>query len=69
VERVRTLKNIPAAVIRGETSDILSPATLTRMEQEHGSLDAVTIPRTGHAPTLDEPEARAAIDRLLARAA
>jgi pimeloyl-ACP methyl ester carboxylesterase len=53
----------------GETSDILSPATLTRMEQEHGSLDAVTIPRTGHAPTLDEPEARAAIDRLLARAA
>jgi pimeloyl-ACP methyl ester carboxylesterase len=29
--------------------------------------DAVTIPRVGHAPMLDEAEAVAAIDRLLAR--
>jgi pimeloyl-ACP methyl ester carboxylesterase len=26
----------------------------------------VTIPRVGHAPTLDEPEAQAVIERLLA---
>jgi pimeloyl-ACP methyl ester carboxylesterase len=32
---------------------------------EQGEL--VTIPAIGHAPTLDEPEAIAAIDRLLAR--
>jgi pimeloyl-ACP methyl ester carboxylesterase len=29
--------------------------------------EAVTVPRVGHAPTLDEPVARDAIDRLLAR--
>ena len=29
--------------------------------------EAVTIPRVGHAPTLDEPEAVAAIERLLSR--
>jgi pimeloyl-ACP methyl ester carboxylesterase len=31
--------------------------------------EIVTVPRRGHAPTLDEPEAVAAIDRLLARCA
>jgi len=65
----RTLKDIPTTLIRGETSDILSQATLARMEREHPGLEAVTIPRIGHAPTLDEPEAQAAIDRLLARVA
>ena len=30
---------------------------------------AATVPAVGHAPTLDEPEARAAIDALLARCA
>jgi len=28
----------------------------------------VTVPRIGHAPTLDEPEAVAGIERLLDRA-
>ena len=54
-------------MIRGETSDILSPATLERMQAEHDRLEAVAIPGIGHAPTLDEPEAQAAIGRLLAR--
>jgi pimeloyl-ACP methyl ester carboxylesterase len=31
--------------------------------------ELVTVPRVGHAPSLDEPEAVAAIERLLARAA
>ena len=30
-------------------------------------MESVTVPRVGHAPTLDEPEAIAAIDRLLER--
>jgi hypothetical protein len=30
-------------------------------------MTSVTVPRVGHAPTLDEPEAVAAIDALLAR--
>jgi hypothetical protein len=33
--------------------------------QRHPIATLVTLPRVGHAPTLDEPEARAAIDRLL----
>jgi pimeloyl-ACP methyl ester carboxylesterase len=31
--------------------------------------EAVTVPRVGHAPTLDEPEARMAILKLLAKVA
>ncbi|MEC7160466.1 MAG: alpha/beta hydrolase, partial [Pseudomonadota bacterium] len=30
---------------------------------------AATVPGVGHAPTLDEPAAREAIDQLLARVA
>jgi pimeloyl-ACP methyl ester carboxylesterase len=59
------LRDIHMLVIRGETSDILSPATLARMQREHAKLETVTIPGVGHAPTLDEPEAQAAVERLL----
>ena len=30
-------------------------------------MESVTVPRVGHAPTLDEPEAVKAIDALLER--
>lgn len=63
------LKDVPTLVVRGETSDILSPETMARMGEGHARMEAVTIPRVGHAPTLDEPEAQAAIDRLLAKVA
>lgn len=63
------LKDVPVAVVRGERSDILSAATAERMAAELPLAEVVTVPRTGHAPTLDEPEAVAAIDRLLARVA
>jgi pimeloyl-ACP methyl ester carboxylesterase len=62
----RALAGRPALAIRGELSDILSAATLARMKREVPGLDIVTVERTGHAPTLEEPEAQAAIDRLLA---
>jgi pimeloyl-ACP methyl ester carboxylesterase len=62
------LKGIPALVVRGQDSDILSPATFNRMKKERPGLDAVTVPGTGHAPTLEEPEAVAAIDQLLSKA-
>ena len=62
------LRGLPAAVIRGETSDILAEATARAMGERLG-LDVVTVPRTGHAPTLEEPEAVAGIDRVLARVA
>lgn len=63
----RSLKDAPGLVVRGERSDILSAATVERMRAEVPQLESVTVPNVGHAPTLDEPEARAAIDRLLAR--
>jgi pimeloyl-ACP methyl ester carboxylesterase len=61
------LKGRPVALLRGELSDILSAATLAKMAKALPEAEAVTIPRTGHAPTLGEPAAVAAIDRLLAR--
>lgn len=61
------LSGVPSLIVRGELSDLLSGATVDRMLAENPAMEAVTVPRVGHAPTLDEPEAEAAIDRLLAR--
>jgi len=63
------LKGVPSLVVHGELSDLLSRATVERMLAENRAMEAVTVPRVGHAPTLDEPEAEAGIDRLLARVA
>lgn len=61
-------RDIPTLVLRGEQSDLLSAATARRMVAEVGaSAELVTVPDVGHAPVLDEPEATAGIDRLLAR--
>ena len=57
----------PLLILRGETSDILESATAQKMAARPG-VELVTIPRIGHAPTLDEPESVAAIERLLAKA-
>jgi pimeloyl-ACP methyl ester carboxylesterase len=61
------LDGVPSLVLRGEYSDILAPATLARMAAENPAMEAVVVPNVGHAPTLDEPDAVAAIERLLAR--
>ena len=60
------LAAIPMLAIRGATSDILSPATLERMQRTKRGLRVVTAPNRGHAPMLDEPECLAAIDEFLA---
>jgi pimeloyl-ACP methyl ester carboxylesterase len=62
-----SLKGVPMALVRGERSDILSEATAQEMAARHSGLDYVVLPRIGHTPSLSEPEAEAAIDRLLAR--
>ena len=59
----------PLLLVRGELSTILSEATAREMRRRVPELEMVTVPRTGHAPTLAEPEALAAIERLLARVA
>lgn len=64
---IDALAGRPVAILRGARSDILSETTLARMWYRIPGAEVVTIDRVGHAPTLDEPEAVAAIDRLLAR--
>ena len=59
----------PLLVLRGAHSDILSAEVAARMKVRGASTELVTVPGVGHAPTLDEDEAVAAIARLLARAA
>jgi pimeloyl-ACP methyl ester carboxylesterase len=63
----RALAGIPSLVVHGEISDLLSAETVARMKAEVPEMESVTVPNVGHAPTLDEPEAQAAIDRLLER--
>ncbi|MEL6238510.1 MAG: alpha/beta hydrolase [Pseudomonadota bacterium] len=59
------LAGVPMVLVRGELSDLLSPETVKQMGVRNPKMSLVTVPRVGHAPTLDEPEARAAIDALL----
>lgn len=61
------LADKPLLIVRGGTSDILPAAVADRMHREVAGSELVTVADTGHTPTLDEPEAAAAIDRLLAR--
>lgn len=64
----RALEGRPVLVLRGELSDLLSAATVTRMQAELPGLKAVIVPRVGHPPTLAEPAAQQAIADLLAEA-
>jgi pimeloyl-ACP methyl ester carboxylesterase len=51
------LKPIPAMVIRGALSDLLSRDVVGRMQAAKPDLVAVEAPNEGHAPTLEEPGA------------
>jgi pimeloyl-ACP methyl ester carboxylesterase len=61
----RALMNIPTAVLRGELSDILLQDTVDRMKSEKPDLQVTIVANRGHAPTLDEADAREAISRLI----
>ena len=62
------LDGVPLLVVRGALSDVLPAAVAERMTARPGA-ELVNVPDVGHAPTLDEPEAAAAIERLLAKMA
>ncbi len=62
---LRALAGRPAVLVRGELSIILSAETLAAMADELPGARTVTVPATGHAPTLDELSVRAAIDAML----
>jgi hypothetical protein len=61
----KSLQSLPVLTLRGELSDLLTETTVSRMQQWHPSMSAALIPNRGHAPTLNEPASRAAIDRFL----
>tara|TARA_B100000678_G_scaffold178062_2_gene148530 strand:- start:469 stop:1356 length:888 start_codon:yes stop_codon:yes gene_type:complete len=66
-EAFDSLAGSPLLLVRGALSNLLSEDTVAQMKARIGTMEIVSVPDTGHAPTLEEPEAAAAIDALLAR--
>jgi pimeloyl-ACP methyl ester carboxylesterase len=59
------LRSVPAMLLRGENSELLSVQTAAQMKAQKPDLVTVTVKDRGHVPFLDEPEAVAAIDAFL----
>lgn len=63
----QALAAVPVLVVRGALSDILSSEGVDAMLRVKPELEVAEVPDTGHAPTLEEPEAWDAIAAFLAR--
>jgi pimeloyl-ACP methyl ester carboxylesterase len=61
----RLARKRPTLLIRGGTSDLLGPDIAARMQKAAPDMRYAEIPGVGHAPMLDEPEAKAAIFEFL----
>jgi pimeloyl-ACP methyl ester carboxylesterase len=61
------LARLPLLLVHGAASTLLSAATVARMRAARPGLEVVTLPGTGHAPTLGEAPAAAALEAFLAR--
>ena len=48
-------------LVRGETSDLLSPEIVAKMRKRAPKMDYVEVPGVGHAPMLDEPAVKEAL--------
>jgi pimeloyl-ACP methyl ester carboxylesterase len=59
------LTPVPVLALRGEHSDILSPATLEEMRRRHPRLETVTISGQGHAPLLKDARSLSTIADFL----
>ncbi len=64
---LKGLAGRPVLILRGESSDLLSPAVAERMRSAIPGAQLVSVPGVGHAPDFDEPETIEALDRLLQR--
>ncbi|WP_421877778.1 alpha/beta fold hydrolase [Pacificispira sp.] len=62
----KALRPIPCLAFRGELSSLLSDDCFRKMRDANPDLRQTVIANRGHAPTLDEPEARSAIHAFLA---
>jgi pimeloyl-ACP methyl ester carboxylesterase len=58
----------PMLLVRGALSDLLDGETATKMRRAAPKMAYAEVPNVGHAPTLSEPEAKAAILKFLADA-
>ena len=65
---LEALSDTPTLIVRGALSDLLSERTVAEMLNRLPRGTAVTVPKIGHAPLLDEQVAVDAIDALLALA-
>ena len=63
----QALATRPVLVVRGAISDLLSPDGVATMKRIKPDMDFVEVPNVGHAPTLEEPEARTALAAFLAK--
>lgn len=63
----QALSGVPLLILRGELSDLLDAEVAREMAGALPEAELVVVPDVGHAPALDEPEAIAAIERLLGR--
>ena len=61
------LGGVPVLVIRGENSDLLSPATALAMTARLPDCTLLTVPGQGHAPLLTDVPTMAAVERFVAR--
>ncbi len=62
---LESYRNRPVLSIRGELSDVFSAATQAAMQERLPGMTALTVPAVGHAPTLMEPRALAALESWL----
>lgn len=63
------LDGVPLALVRGANSDLLTAESAAKMRARRPDMIFAEVPDRGHVPFLDEPEALAALDALLARVA
>lgn len=58
----------PLLLVRGGLSDLIDPPRVAAMRAMAPQMTVAEVPDVGHAPMLDEPEARAGLEELLERA-
>jgi pimeloyl-ACP methyl ester carboxylesterase len=63
----RLAKKAPTLLVRGQTSDILDKPIADKMRRKVKAMGYAEVPGVGHAPMLDEPEAKSAILDFLAK--
>lgn len=62
------LKHVPALVLRGENTDVLSQETVVEMAARHPGLQTFEVQEEGHAPLLRDRRTLRVIDTFLAGA-